>query len=101
MGIVSGAVLEHGGHVTGVVPFAMVAAGGEGDKADGTTKTPAVAYLLNEKGREKVSCTPILYIFRYLTEVNRPKPCVCLLSYVKIYLTMAFAQIIDNREIDA
>ncbi|KIM87500.1 hypothetical protein PILCRDRAFT_815024 [Piloderma croceum F 1598] len=53
MGIVSGAVLEHGGHVTGVVPFAMVAAGGEGDKADETTKTPAVAYLLNEKGREK------------------------------------------------
>jgi hypothetical protein len=55
MGIVSGAVLEHGGHVTGVVPFAMVAAGGEGDKADGTTTTPSVAYLLNEKGREKVS----------------------------------------------
>lgn len=72
MGIVSGAVLEHGGQVTGVVPFAMVAAGGEGDKADGTTKTPAVAYLLNEKGREKVSvlqsCISVV-----LTEVYRLK----------------------------
>ena len=54
MGIVSGAALEHGGHVTGVVPFAMIAAGGEGDKADGTPETPSVTYLLNERGREKV-----------------------------------------------
>ncbi|KAI0311505.1 hypothetical protein OF83DRAFT_1150621 [Amylostereum chailletii] len=32
MGRVSGAVLEQGGHVTGIIPQAMLAAGGEGDK---------------------------------------------------------------------
>jgi len=32
MGVVSDAVLEYGGKVTGVMPYAMYAAGGEGDK---------------------------------------------------------------------
>ncbi|PVG02587.1 hypothetical protein CPB86DRAFT_528799 [Serendipita vermifera] len=32
MGTVSQAVLDNGGHVTGISPFAMVAAGGEGSK---------------------------------------------------------------------
>jgi predicted Rossmann-fold nucleotide-binding protein len=32
MGTVSQAVLDNGGHVTGVSPYAMVAAGGEGPK---------------------------------------------------------------------
>ena len=32
MGTVSGAVLSGKGKVTGVVPYAMVAAGGEGEK---------------------------------------------------------------------
>jgi hypothetical protein len=32
MGAVSSAVLDAGGQVTGVVPYAMVAVGGEGDK---------------------------------------------------------------------
>lgn len=50
MGIVSGAVIDGGGEVTGVIPFAMVAAGGEGEKS---TK-PKVQIHLNEKGREKV-----------------------------------------------
>jgi len=54
MGIISGAVLEHGGDVTGVVPFAMVAAGGEGDKTNETPKSPPVTYMLREKGREKI-----------------------------------------------
>ncbi len=37
MGAVSKAVAENGGKVTGIVPFAMVAGGGEGSKSDPTT----------------------------------------------------------------
>lgn len=55
MGVVSGAVLKHGGKVTGVVPYAMLAAGGEADKGDGTPQTPSVGYVLEERGREQVS----------------------------------------------
>lgn len=55
MGIVSGAVLAGGGTVTGVVPGAMVRAGGEGErvKSDGA---PDLHVRLDEKGRESVSC---------------------------------------------
>ena len=35
MGIVSGAVIEAGGQVTGILPYAMVAAGGEKEQAEG------------------------------------------------------------------
>ncbi|KAJ6500602.1 hypothetical protein C8R45DRAFT_978305 [Mycena sanguinolenta] len=45
MGVVSAAVLERNGQVTGIVPAAMVAAGGEGNPAD---------VILNEPGREKI-----------------------------------------------
>ena len=38
MGVVSGAVVEAGGQVTGVIPYAMVAAGGEKEQADGEVK---------------------------------------------------------------
>jgi len=41
MGIISGAVLEGGGEVTGVVPWAMIKAGGEGDKGVGVEKVEA------------------------------------------------------------
>lgn len=51
MGAVSSAVLDAGGEVTGVVPYAMVAAGGEIDQTKGK-RGPAV--LLKEKGRERV-----------------------------------------------
>lgn len=54
MGVVSGAVLINGGKVIGVLPGAMVAAGGEGEKVDSAT------VYLNEVGREKV-----LYLFLY------------------------------------
>ncbi|KAK0200043.1 hypothetical protein DFS33DRAFT_1366587 [Desarmillaria ectypa] len=37
MGAVSNAVAKNGGKVTGIVPFAMVAGGGEGSKSDPTT----------------------------------------------------------------
>jgi hypothetical protein len=35
MGIISSTVLSHGGSVTGIVPAAMLRAGGEGDPATG------------------------------------------------------------------
>ncbi|KAJ7273048.1 hypothetical protein C8J57DRAFT_1063276 [Mycena rebaudengoi] len=49
MGAVSGAALERGGKVTGVVPYAMVAAGGEQEKGEAV-----VTVELNEAGREKI-----------------------------------------------
>lgn len=49
MGVVSGAVLEHGGKVTGIVPYAMTIAGGESEKVGSR-----VDVQLNEAGREKV-----------------------------------------------
>ncbi|KAF7441128.1 hypothetical protein PC9H_001477 [Pleurotus ostreatus] len=48
MGVVSGAALEKGGRVTGVVPYPMLVAGGEQDK------TSPSKIRLNEKGREKI-----------------------------------------------
>lgn len=48
MGVVSAAVLVNGGKVIGVLPHAMVAAGGEGEKVDNTR------IYLNEVGREEV-----------------------------------------------
>lgn len=45
MGVVSGATLDAGGQVTGVVPEAMIISGGEGDPK---------GVILNEAGREKV-----------------------------------------------
>lgn len=52
MGVVSGAVLEHGGKVTGIVPYAMVISGGERDKGDPEKRRKTGA---TEKGREAVS----------------------------------------------
>lgn len=52
MGLVSGAALAAGGKVTGVVPFAMVAAGGEQEQKAKATLSALVA--LDEKGRENV-----------------------------------------------
>ncbi|KAF5324522.1 hypothetical protein D9611_004577 [Ephemerocybe angulata] len=49
MGVVSGAVLEGGGKVTGIVPYAMISAGGEAEKTHS-----AVMVQLNEEGREKI-----------------------------------------------
>ncbi|KAI0747601.1 hypothetical protein C8Q80DRAFT_1270073 [Daedaleopsis nitida] len=50
MGIVSGAVLDAGGDVTGIIPYAMVAAGGE---ADITKSVYAPHVQVKEKGREQ------------------------------------------------
>lgn len=53
MGLISGAVLHHGGSVTAVIPAAMVRAGGEGESRTGGHIS------LEEEGREKVSMTRI------------------------------------------
>jgi len=59
MGIISGAVLEGGGEVIGVVPWAMIKTGGEGDKGVGVenveAKKEALYVMLDERGREKVN----------------------------------------------
>ena len=52
MGVVSGAALEWGGKVTGIVPFAMVKSGGEGEKVKSDIHVD-----LEEVGREKVRLT--------------------------------------------
>ena len=54
MGIVSGAVLGEGGDVVGVIPHAMLAAGGEGERVS-ERSTPSVLVKLGEEGRERVS----------------------------------------------
>jgi predicted Rossmann-fold nucleotide-binding protein len=54
MGIVSGAVADEGGQVTGIIPYAIHAAGGEKDKGNGVAKTESVAEVLNEDRRGHV-----------------------------------------------
>lgn len=75
MGLVSGAALEAGGDVTGVVPLAMVAAGGEGDKneAGNSSGGDKINIILNEKGREKVRTEIInnlVTVSRFVHTVN-------------------------------
>jgi hypothetical protein len=51
MGVVSGAVAGAGGRVTGVVPYAFVVAGGEGDKTGAPASAEAArAMRLHEEG---------------------------------------------------
>lgn len=52
MGVVSGAALAKGGKVTGVIPFAMVVAGGEKEKKAKATLEALIA--LDETGTENV-----------------------------------------------
>jgi hypothetical protein len=55
MGVVSGAVANlEGGKVTGIIPYAIHAAGGEKDKGNGQPKSNAIADLLDEKQRGEV-----------------------------------------------
>jgi len=54
MGVVSGAVLEKGGNVTGVIPFAMVAAGGEAEQTKSSKEALKGLVALDERGRENV-----------------------------------------------
>ncbi|KAG1736767.1 hypothetical protein EDB19DRAFT_1720208 [Suillus lakei] len=54
MGIVSGAVIDEGGQVTGIIPYAIHAAGGEKDKGNGVAKTESVAEVLDEERRGQI-----------------------------------------------
>lgn len=53
MGVVSGAVLDEGGKVTGIIPYAIHALGGEEEKGNGP-KSEYVAEALDEKRRAPV-----------------------------------------------
>ena len=53
MGIVSGAALRAGGDVVGVIPHAMLAAGGEGERVPGDGSN-SIFIKLGEEGRERV-----------------------------------------------
>ncbi|THG94775.1 hypothetical protein EW026_g6762 [Hermanssonia centrifuga] len=46
MGVVSAAAIEKGGQVTGVLPYAMVAAGGEKEQTDGEIQAKIAAGIL-------------------------------------------------------
>ena len=54
MGIVAQSVLAAGGQVTGVIPYAMVAAGGEAEQLKGSVESKGAKIALIEQGREKV-----------------------------------------------
>ncbi|KAH7910615.1 hypothetical protein BJ138DRAFT_1135910 [Hygrophoropsis aurantiaca] len=54
MGVISGAVLDGGGKVTGIIPYAIYAAGGEKDKGDGVVKAASVAEALDERRRGEI-----------------------------------------------
>jgi hypothetical protein len=65
MGLISGAVLHHGGSVTAVIPAAMVRAGGEGESRTGGHIS------LEEEGREKVSMTRIKARNVYISDLRK------------------------------
>ena len=50
MGMVSRAVLENGGHATGVIPYALVKAGGE--KGSGIVQTETKDSSAHEEGKQ-------------------------------------------------
>ncbi|KIJ69661.1 hypothetical protein HYDPIDRAFT_80450 [Hydnomerulius pinastri MD-312] len=55
MGVVSGAVANSdGGKVTGIIPYAILAAGGEKDKGNGQAKSNNIADALDEKRRGEI-----------------------------------------------
>lgn len=56
MGVVSGAVIEAGGHVTGVIPYAMVFAGGEKEASEGEVKAKIAAGILFDGQNRKNVC---------------------------------------------
>ena len=67
MGTVSGAALAAGGQVTGIIPYAIVAAGGERGQDGGADHATYVALRLTEKGRERVRLKSV-----YLHAMRRP-----------------------------
>lgn len=60
MGIVSSAVLGSGGDVVGVIPYAILAAGGEEARVNGDGST-SLSIKSEEGGREKVGVVLIFF----------------------------------------
>ena len=54
MGVVSGAAAKSHGKVTGIIPYAIIAAGGEKDKGNGHATASTVSDALDEKRRGEV-----------------------------------------------
>lgn len=74
MGVVSGAVLEAGGSVTGVLPAAMIASGGEREAVKGAAEAKAAAEALwNRQKRDNVSSHNIVENLRWMLTVNLRK----------------------------
>ena len=75
MGIVSGAVLASGGKVVGIVPRAMLAAGGEGKETE-----PSYSFDSfnpndhQERVRKKLSCSIFFYL-AHGVRLKRRVPC--------------------------
>lgn len=62
MGTVSGAALDAGGEVVGVVPYAIYAAGGETERVNGNSPTPT---KMKEEWRERVGVICSLHTSSY------------------------------------
>ncbi|KIK18296.1 hypothetical protein PISMIDRAFT_24690 [Pisolithus microcarpus 441] len=54
MGVVSGAVSKAKGKVTGIIPYAIFAAGGEKDKGNGRATVHTVSEVLDDTQREEI-----------------------------------------------
>lgn len=54
MGVVSGAVSKAKGKVTGIIPYAIFAAGGEKDKGNGRATAHTVSEVLDDTQREEI-----------------------------------------------
>ena len=79
MGVVSGAALEAGGKVTGIIPYAMIVAGGEKEAVTGQPLSKEAAEALFD-GR------------------NRPNVCAChVLTYCS-YWTLTLTVILIVQE---
>lgn len=77
MGVVSGAVLEAGGTVTGVIPYAMVVSGGEKEQTAGQALSKAAAEtLFDGQNRQNVCQGLSLQNHAPLTLYSRKRRCV-------------------------
>jgi predicted Rossmann-fold nucleotide-binding protein len=96
MGMVAEAAVGAGGQVTGIIPYAIMAAGGEHDKISGSTSCG-----LNESARNKVramACTcmePTLTTVCNTTNTGRNRESISADS-VFSWLTRVFNQIVVN-----
>jgi len=79
MGVVSGAAAKSDGRVTGIIPYAILVAGGEQDKGNGRATTSTVSGILDEKWRGEVCSgtfpsTPSWNLTRILRHLSRLRP---------------------------